>query len=243
MSTYLYGIVRRDHPCKFGERKGVGSPPAALRTIEADDLFAIVSDAPENLRAKRRDLLAHEEVLEELCTQGATLPMRFGIVADDDEAVGREVARSAENYNRLLTELDGRIEVNVKAKHHEDAVLQQVLLDDNGLRAHNDRIRDSGGGSYEERIQFGELVSRAVEAREARDAEAIAQRLRSGAVQERSGPAVDGCFLNISFLLEGSDAHQFQSTVDELRKSLDWLLEIRARGPLPPYSFTDTGLG
>lgn len=241
MSTYLYGVVRRDHPRKLGDRTGVGSPPTPLRMVEADELVAIVSDAPENLRAKRRDLLAHEEVLEELCTQGATLPMRFGIVGDDDEAVSREVGRNAENYHRLLTELDGRIEVNVKAKHHEDAVLRQVLLEDDKLRSLNDRLRDHDGGSYDERVQFGEMVSRAVEAREARDAEAIAQQLRGKVVQERSGPAVDGCFLNISFLLEGPDVQEFQSTVDELRTSLDWLLELRVRGPLPPYSFTDIG--
>jgi hypothetical protein len=38
----------------------------ASRLIRHDGLSAVVSDAPESLRAKRRDLVAHERVLETL---------------------------------------------------------------------------------------------------------------------------------------------------------------------------------
>jgi hypothetical protein len=34
--------------------------------VRHEGLVAVVSDAPDNLRAKRRDLVAHDEVLEAL---------------------------------------------------------------------------------------------------------------------------------------------------------------------------------
>lgn len=240
MSTYLYGLVGREHPQKLKDCTGIGSPPAAIRVLAAGDLIAVVGDAPEDLRAKRRDLLAHEEVLETLCAQGATLPMQFGVVGDNDDAVIQEVARDAENYTQLLADLEGRIEINVKARHHEDALLRQILLDNDDLRARNERIKQADdGGSYEERVQFGELVSQAVGQREESDSQAIVERLRRHAVRENPGPAVGDYFLNVSFLVAGTEVEEFQSAVAEVGNALDELLELRARGPLPPYSFTE----
>lgn len=239
MSTYLYGLVAGNHPQNLDGCEGVGSPPAALRCVAAGELVAVVSDAPASLRAKRRDVLAHELVLERLCEQGATLPMQFGIVAEDDAAVAEEIARSEARYLGLLAELEDRVEINVKASHHENAVLQRVLLDNDQLRKRNERMRAEGGGSYDERVRFGEDVSRAIEARETRDANAITAELEPLAVRQRAGRGVGGSFLNVSFLVQRRDVEEFEAAVEQVRSSWEELAEVRARGPLPPYSFTD----
>lgn len=239
MSTYLYGLVARTHPQELDAVSGVGSPSTRVRAVAAGELVAVVSDAPEGLRAKRRDLLAHETVLEHLCAQGATLPMQFGIVGQGDAAVAEEVSRNSAGYLRLLEELEGRVEINVKASHHDDAVLQHVLLHDRDLRQRNEQMRRDGGGTYEERVSFGEQIANAVQAREAQDADSITTALRPFAVRHRPGQALDGAFLNVSFLVEREEIQAFDSAVEELRDAWVELVEIRARGPLPPYSFTD----
>ena len=239
MSTYLYGLVGAGHPKKLDDVHGVGSPPAPVRLLLAGEIVAVVSDAPEGLRAKRRDLLAHESVLETLCAQGATLPMRFGVVGDDDDAVVREIGQRAGEYRDLLDSLTGHVEINVKAKHHEDEVLRQVLLDDPDLRARNERIQAADGGTYEERLDFGERVANAVEQRAAQDSAAVIDYFSGLAHRRHVGAPVGDTFLNVSFLVDGAEIETFEQAVGSLREQVDWLMDLRVRGPLPPYSFTE----
>ena len=128
MSTYVYGITRGSHPLPLAGLAGVGDQAQPLRVLRhGGDLAAVVSDAPANLRAKRRDLETHEGVLEGLCAAGTVLPMRFGLVAADDDAVIAELATGAPRYRELLARLDGKAELNVKAAHEEVGLLRDVL--------------------------------------------------------------------------------------------------------------------
>lgn len=81
MSTYVYGIIRSSHPSLPEKLDGVGDPPHPVRVLTQGGVAALVSDAPENLRPKRRDLLAHQNVLAEAGAQGTVLPLRFGGVS------------------------------------------------------------------------------------------------------------------------------------------------------------------
>ncbi|WP_193241842.1 GvpL/GvpF family gas vesicle protein [Streptomyces phaeolivaceus] len=63
---------------------------------------ALVSEAPERLRPKRKDLLAHQNVLSEAGAGGPLLPMRFGSVAPDDASVTGVLAERAEHYRERL---------------------------------------------------------------------------------------------------------------------------------------------
>ncbi|GAB3213782.1 GvpL/GvpF family gas vesicle protein [Marinactinospora thermotolerans] len=237
MSTYVYGIVRSSHPLRLDGRAGVGDPAPPVRRIEAGDLVAVVSDAPEGLRAKRRDLTAHQEVLDLLGEQGAVLPMRFGTVAPDDGAVTEELTRAAAYYEDLLARLDGRTEVNVKAFHNEDAALREVLREDAGLRSANEALRAAGGGTPAERVAFGERVALVLDEHRRRDADRVVEKLRPHAEEIALGPQVDGCVANVSLLVERSRMAEVEQAVQELRSSLGWLMDIRMHGPLPPYSF------
>lgn len=239
MSTYLYGVVGSSHPQKLTELLGVGAQRAQIRGLGVEDIVAVVSDAPDGLRAKRRDVLAHEEVLEALCAQGPTLPMRFGVVGTDDESVLAEVAERAEEYERLLRELTGYVEINVKARHHEDEVLRQVLLENSQLREQHERMQTNNGGTHQERIDFGQKVANAVEGRAEQDADALLEHLSGLADRRYVGSPVGDTFLNASFLVDGEKIGTFEAAVASLRERVASQLELRIRGPLPPYSFVE----
>src|SRR5918911_441390 len=76
-----------------------------LTQTEAGGLAALVSPVEgEKLRATRRDLLSHSAVLERAIAAGPVLPLRFGIVLRDEEAVLREIVRSDPAIARLNEE-------------------------------------------------------------------------------------------------------------------------------------------
>ncbi|MEU2280492.1 GvpL/GvpF family gas vesicle protein [Streptomyces sp. NPDC013178] len=240
MSTYVYGITARSHAALPEELAGVGEPPLPVRVLTEGDLAAIVSDAPENLRPKRKDLLAHQNVLAEVGADGCVLPMRFGSVAPDDKAVTGVLAERAEHYQERLRALDGKVEYNVKATHVEEAVLHQVMAESPELRALAESNRQAGGGTYEQRLQLGEMVASAVKAREAQDAAAVQQALDPLAAAVSVGPESTGWLANVSFLVARDRAAEFANAVDELRKENPHL-DLRLNGPLPPYSFVEPG--
>ncbi|MBZ6113437.1 MULTISPECIES: GvpL/GvpF family gas vesicle protein [Streptomyces] len=240
MSTYVYGITAATHPSLPEGTGGVGDPPRELRVLTEGALTAVVSDAPEGLRPKRRELLAHQNVLNEIGAQGCVLPMRFGSVAPDDKAVTGVLAERAEHYRERLGALEDRVEYNIKATHVEEAVLHHVMAENPEIRALAESNRQAGGGSYENKIQLGELVAAAVKGKEAEDATELERALEAEADAVSVGPESTGWLANVSFLVKRESAERFLAAVEQARGRLAHL-DVRVNGPLPPYSFVEPG--
>jgi hypothetical protein len=170
---------------------------------------------------------------------GTVVPMRFGTVAPDDDAVTTELARGASRYTELLTRLAGHVERNVKGTHQEDALLADLLTESPELRARNEALRAAGGGSQPDRMEFGEQMALAVEQRSTRDAAYVVAALRPLAMLDRHAPAVEGCFVNVSFLVPSAAQDDFDAVVAQLGTAMEGYAELRVSGPLPPYSFVD----
>jgi hypothetical protein len=240
VSTYVYGIAASTHPALPEGMDGVGNPPRKIRILKEGELAAVVSDAPEGLRPKRKDLLAHQNVLSEAGAAGCVLPMRFGSVATDDKSVTDVLAERADHYKERLGALDGRVEYNIKANHVEEAVLHHVMAENPQIRSLAEANRKAGGGSYEAKIQLGEMVAAAVQAREAEDARALRGVLEPEAEAVSVGPDSTGWLANVSFLVGRDTAEDFMAAVERARAELPHL-EVRVNGPLPPYSFVEPG--
>lgn len=240
MSTYVYGITRGSHPALPEKTDGVGDPPGAVRVLTEGKLAALVSDAPEELRPKRRDLLAHQTILAEAGAGGCVLPMRFGNVAPDDDAVLSVLSERAGHYAERLRALDGRAEYNVKANHDEQAVLHVVMAEDADLRALAEANRQAGGGSHDDKLRLGERVVAAVQAREGVDAAALQQALEPTAAAVATGAESTGWITNLSFLVDTATADEFLGAVERFREQNPHV-QLRVNGPLPPYSFVEPG--
>ncbi|WP_128434244.1 GvpL/GvpF family gas vesicle protein [Streptomyces cyaneus] len=240
MSTYVYGITASSHADVPKDLAGVGDPPRPVRVLTEGALAALVSDAPEDLRPKRRELLAHSNVLAEAGATGCVLPMRFGSVAPDDDTVTGVLAERGKHYEERLRALDGKVEYNVKATHAEEAVLHRVLAENPEIRAMTQANRQSGGGTYEERLRLGEMVVAAVKAQEAEDATDVQHTLEPVADAVSVGPESTGWLANVSFLVARDSAETFMTAVEQLRKGHPHL-DLRVNGPLPPYSFVEPG--
>ncbi|MEU6324652.1 GvpL/GvpF family gas vesicle protein [Streptomyces sp. NPDC047009] len=239
MSTYVYGIIRASHFPLRQDLDGVGDPPRPVRVLREGELAAIVSDAPEELRPKRRDLLAHQRVLDEAGAGGVVLPMRFGSASPDDDTVTTVLAERAEHFLERLQALDRTAEYNIKANHDEEAVLRLIMAEHEDIRSLAEVNREAGGGTQEQKILLGAMIAAAVQAREATDAELLQQALAPMAEAVSAGPQSTGWLANLSFLVGLGSAEQFLAAVDEFRQEHPHL-ELRVNGPLPPYSFVDT---
>lgn len=231
--TYVYGIVAADHPCRLDEMVGVGAEPGPVRRVAVEQIAAVVGVAPAKLRAKRRDLAAHHRLLTALAEQGTVLPMRFGVVAPDDEALRGQLRRDADRYLAALHEVAGTAEYNVKLLADEDAVVRRAAETDPAVL----REREAADAGYEGRIRLGQAVASAVEEALSADAERIVATLAPLARRTAPAPATADTAINTSFLVADEQSERFRGAADELARALRGDGEVRCTGPLPPYSF------
>ncbi|MFC4496941.1 GvpL/GvpF family gas vesicle protein [Streptomyces ovatisporus] len=236
MSTYIYAITAAGHPQKLDGLTGVGDPAGRLRTVRTKALSAVVSDAPEDLRAKRRDLAAHQAVLETLMADGATLPMRFGLVGPDDASVTSVLEENEEGYTQRLSELDGCLEYNLKAAREEDDLLREIITESEEISRLREFTREHPE-AQDEKMRLGELVSNEVQARHEADGKDLVERLAGGAQRYSVAEPTQQHFLNASFLVRRDEAAAFSQAVDEESRRRGEAYSLSLYGPLPPYSF------
>ncbi|MFD0368100.1 GvpL/GvpF family gas vesicle protein [Streptomyces sp. NPDC059071] len=236
MALYVYAITKSSHPLRLDGLTGVGGEDAALRTIGQGDLCAVVSEAPEEIGVKRQDVEAHHDVQTRLWNDGVTLPLGFGFVAENDDAVRAVLEDGAAQFTQRLEELDGRVEFNVKGIEEEEAAMRRILEDSAQVRELNEATRD-GGGTYEDRLELGKLLSDEMTARQAALAETVLAALRPLARAERLSEPSQQYFVSASFLVDQERAEEFTNAGEEVIKEQPEGVDIRIRGPLPPYSF------
>lgn len=232
---YVYAIVPQGQQVPAG-LGGVGTPPTALRVLSAGRVSAVVSAAPPNLRPRRRDLLAHQEVLLRLVEEGPVLPMRFGMVAADEASVGEQLAGAEERHLVALERVSDRVEMNVKALAPSDA-LAHLVREDGKIQQLREAARRHPG--YEANVRLGEALASALSRRAGAAGRKAVLQLTPLARAVATGPQVSGCVLNTSFLVDKADGGRFEKAARRFAALHRDHVELRVSAPLPCYSFVE----
>ncbi|MER5734904.1 MULTISPECIES: GvpL/GvpF family gas vesicle protein [unclassified Streptomyces] len=235
MPLYVYTITAATHPCRTEGLTGVGAEPSPLRQVVAGPLRAVVSDVDEEIRPRRRDLAAHQEVQERLMAQGTVLPLQFGYVAPDDQAVAAVLEERADAYLDALERVRGCAEYHVRAAQEEDALLREILRESPRARELNDRIR-AGDADPRLPLELGEIVATEVRTRQEALASGLVGTLIPFARDHSVRAPADGDLLNLSLLVHDDDKEDFLRAGSRLAEQTP-TVTFRFNGPLPPYSF------
>jgi hypothetical protein len=235
--TVVYGIVPAETPLD-GVPAGIGGAPVGR--VVSGGLAALVSPVEgDELRATRRDLLSHSAVLERAIAAGPVLPLRFGIVLRDEDAVANELLepRHAE-LTALLERFERLVELRVKAFYDEDAVLREIVRSDPAIARLSEATRDAPeAATRAQRVRLGEAVARALEATRDRDTRAIFGRLRPLAEDFVVEEGESSLAFTASFLVDRSRVELFDAAMDELAREHEGRITFKYLGPLPPHSF------
>lgn len=236
-AKYVYGVV----PAKARAPKTSGIGRRRLHTVAGGEIAAIVSDAPNSeLTAQRDDVMAHSRVLERALAEGAVLPMRFGVVMPDADAVREQLLEPyADELAVQLEQLTGKAELHVQAVYDEQALMREVVEAHPQIGARTKALGNRpADASYYERIELGQLVAEAVERARTADSEAILDTLEPLAdALEITSPGHEREAARIFFLVDDARLRDFDAAVDELGRANEGRLRFKYTGPLPPYSF------
>ena len=236
----VYGIVRAEEAPSV---EAAGIDGRWVTTVEGGSLAAVVSDAPPGpVRASRRNLMAHANVLQEAGAERTVLPMRFGVVMPDVVAVRHELL--GEHERELLAQLqalDGLTEIDLKIVCPEEVLMRTVLADRPELAALSVRL---GGRSPDatrfERLRLAELVGSATTQKRDELTQLVCDRTASLAERAHVGePAHDQMLVNVALLVRRDRVDEIDAAVDRVNGELGPGLRLSYAGPLPPYRFVD----
>ncbi|MET9191172.1 GvpL/GvpF family gas vesicle protein [Streptomyces tendae] len=231
-ALYVYGIA----PAEVRTPRSPGVDGAPVRLLTESGLSAAVSDAPPRLRPRRRDLLAHQAVLDELAVQGPVLPMRFAVLSPRPDTLLAQLRSDAAHLAEQLDGVRGCVEFNVKGTvvpgHFADLVRRDDKLRSLALRT---RRRPD----YEANVRLGEAIALGVRREARRAAREVVDRLAPLAVRTVRGTTDDEQVLSASFLLRSADETRFREAVAARARACGDRLALSVTGPLPCYSFVD----
>lgn len=236
---YIYGIVPGDVETNGGAR-GIGD--ATVEVVRHGDIAALVSEIDTSQPLGRpEDLMAHQQLLDAAAPEAPILPLRFGAVVSERDAVAGELlAPHHDEFAEALGELEGSVEYLVKGRYDERAVLHEILSENTEAARLRDAIRAANdeAATRNERIRLGELINQAVAAKRDEDtsafADAVAPYQRAGSVRE---PTHELDAVHMALLIETTGQDDLKRAVEQVARDWAGRVHLRLLGPMAPYDF------
>jgi hypothetical protein len=230
-ACYVFGIVPAG--ARLPDCNGSG-PASELRLVPADDLAAVVGPLPRGRSLGRTsDLLAHDEVLAALvATRTPVLPMRFGAVLPDEQAVTTDLLHEhAAEFRADLDRVRDRVQYTVKVRYREPVVLREILTD----RPELERLRDAA--SFAARLQLGQAIVAELDRRRPGDVSDVLAAIGEFDEVRLGEPAEPDDVLSAAFLVRYGSAAAFEKQIDTLARRRASRMQMRLVGPTAAYDF------
>lgn len=228
------------------EMHGVGYPPGQIRVVRSDGLAALVSEVDLSRElGSPQDLQAHKEILDASAAELPVLPLRFGAVLTDEEAVAEELlAENHDEFTEALSELDGRAQYVVKGRYVEDAILQEVLSENKQAARLRDKLRGADpDATRNARIKLGEIINNAVAAKRQKDTRTLGDALQGICVASMvREPTHELDAVHVAFLVDSEKEDDFYQAVEDLAGEWEGRIEPRIQGPMAAYDFVGSVL-
>lgn len=231
---YVYGLTSAGRDVDV---RGIGDSPVS--TVEHGELAAIVSRVGDaSLRAKRRDLLRHSDVLQAAFAHAPVVPLRFGTVFESEQALISDfLGARYEELVGLLQRVDGLAELRLKASFVESDLLAEIVREDRRVAG----LRETRGANQ---LELGEAVAHAVAARRAAGADELLAALAPLALELHvDEPREEFEVIRASFLVDRRTTSAVERTADELARRNSGRMTVELVGPMPPHSFVSLGVG
>jgi len=208
---------------------GHGAVAAIISPVRADEPLGTPADAR-----------AHANVLAAVAESAPVLPMRFGAVVQDGDAIVAELlGPHHDTFAASLARLDGHHQFTIKGKYIGDIPLREVLAAEPEVMRLRELLRGRDINVYsQESIRLGELVARALERKRMADLQTLVDAIgaSAAAVAPRTPSAAEGA-VDAAFLVRRPERPVFEQAAEELARCWRNRIRLRLLGPLPAYDF------
>ena len=243
---YLYCIIRCAEERTFPEVAPMGGGDEPVYTVNHRGLAAVVSDSPApSYETTRANMLVHQHVLERVMQEYTLLPVRFGTVTDGPSPLTdlrQLLERRWQEFHQLLAEMDGKVELGIKALWRDEKAAFEEILAENPrlLRLRNTLEGKPPQATHFDRLRLGQMVKDALERKKAAEAASLLAPLRKVAHRVVENPILaDKIVVNAAFLIDRQHEAAFDHSISQLEETQGPRFAFKYIGPVPPYNFVN----
>lgn len=248
MTVYLYGLIEAPPANLVADLAHLPGLQGPLQMHRIGPWGLVFSDHDSaEILPKRRLLLTHTRVLEDMLRFGTVLPARFGLVSDTIEKVeGLILAKSA-----IITQEFARVqdcfELSIRVNYPRKPALDATLAQDPGLQRERDKLSRMRPEAHFAMAEFGgklaDRLDRRRGAAQAQLLQALVPLCRSHVLRK---PEEDTEVLRAEFLIPAQTQADFIAAVERACHSLTFAPGaepvIQVVGPVPMYNFVRLSL-
>jgi hypothetical protein len=236
---YLFAIVYAAdvRPCACPGMDG-----KEIRTVAQGRLAAVVSGiSGPKIRPERRYLARHQEVLKQLLACTTPLPLSFGMLADDEEAIRKILQRHQRLFLEQLQRVAGKVEMGLRVTWDVPNIFEYFVNTNAQLRAARDRLL--GGNrqpAQEEKIELGRMFDRLLSEDRESHTEQVERSLTGACFEMRVGKCRNEReVMNLACLVGRDQQDSFGNAVFQAAKMFDNNFAFDYNGPWAPHNFVE----
>lgn len=246
---FVYGVVSvQDAEARLSrDLIGLDGQPVAVHALEGPAAVGVLtSEIPlDRPPGRGADLVAYQRLLDAVTAAGvAVAPVRFGTVMPDLAAITEELlVPHQDHFAQLLEDLRGRRQLVVQGRYDEQSLLREVVAADPEVARLRQLTKDlPAEAGHAERVRLGELVARAVEARQAADAGLVLDEVApyADAIVERPVAGLERA-LDAALLVADAQLDALEVRLERLAEELHPRIQLQLSPPMAPYDFVEGG--
>jgi len=232
----VYGIVPAE--TALPDWAAVGPAVRKPELLRHGQIAAVVEPLDSDQRLGRRDLLAHAEVLNAIAEHGPVVPVAFGSAfAERDQVITELLAPQETALASMLDQLRGQAQFLLRLRYAQETLLAMIIAGDPEIAELREQTRQQPEDSPDN-IRLGELVVRAVEARQAEDSDRVLATLGPVAADSKvSGRTLTNGTVTLAFLVPDRQRAEFEAAAEEIAAQLADRAAVELQGPLAPFDF------
>lgn len=239
----LYALCAGDGKAGSYNVRGIGS--AMVYGIDHEGLRAVVSETQiQRIRPERRNITAHQSVLHHLMEENTVLPMRFGVVARNTDAVCALLETNRVSIKEQIDRVKGRVEMSLRVSWDIANIYEYFIATHPVLREARDEVwLRSDTVRRDQKIELGRLYESLRSSERKECAEKVTEILQDyceDIIENKVKKEKD--VMNLACLVDRKNLDEFVKGVFKASKLFDNIYLFDYTGPWAPHNFVTLDL-
>lgn len=235
---YLYAIVPASVNCS--ELYGING--ASISFIANETVAAAVSTVTgEKIRPQRKHLAHHQQVLKSLMAITTPLPIKFGMIAADEDSVKNLLKHHYSSLAEQLESLNNTVEMGLRLNWNVPNIFEYIVDTHPELKAMREQASIAGAtASRDNMIEIGYRFSQVLENERQRHTQTVETALADCCVDIKVNDLhKENEVMNLACLVTKDSMAAFEKTIYDIANLFNDDFALDYNGPWAPHNFVD----
>ncbi|MFD0824880.1 GvpL/GvpF family gas vesicle protein [Neobacillus sp. M.A.Huq-85] len=239
---YVFCAIPERNPKQFGT-VFLNGEESKVYTIHHKQVAIVVAKVNDEVLPDRKNLFAHQNKISEVMKEYCLIPFSFGNVFHAEEDVLLICQHLTEEFEKLFSLLENKIEVGLKIFPKQEWIEQEMKKDSVLIEWKKAEKNLSNPAAFYDQIQLGERAQNFVLLLQEEVEKKIYEPLSEIAEAGKLNNTIPGkVFLNAAFLVDLTNEKAFDQKVNDLYELWKEKVDFKYTGPWPVYNFVNIRL-